>query len=101
MRKKCFCLSNPKKYYKFGIIIVFTHAFFSVILYQKAVLGDVKMIFANIKNAEKYYCLHPGDSYFPTSSAYDEGGYEAKTSRLKKGGDKIIIDGMKKLLSQI
>ncbi len=47
-------------------------------------------------------CLtNGGDSYFPTSSAYDEGGYEARTSRLKKGGDKIIIDGMKKLLSEI
>ncbi|MBQ9757522.1 MAG: hypothetical protein IJW15_03795 [Clostridia bacterium] len=34
-----------------------------------------------------------GDSYFPTSSAYDEGGYEARTSRLKKGADNIIVEG--------
>ena len=47
-------------------------------------------------------CLtNGGDSYFPTSSAYDEGGYEARTSRLKKGGDKIIVDGMRELLSEI
>lgn len=47
-------------------------------------------------------CLtNGGDSYFPTSSAYDEGGYEARTSRLKKGGDKIITDGMAKLLGDI
>ena len=29
---------------------------------------------------------------------HDEGGYEARASRLKKGGDKIICDGMAKLL---
>ena len=47
-------------------------------------------------------CLtNGGDSYFPTSRAYDEGGYEARTSRLKKGGDKIIVDGMRELLSEI
>ncbi len=47
-------------------------------------------------------CLtNGGDSYFPTSSAYDEGGYEARTSRLRKGGDKILIEGMRKLLSEI
>ena len=40
-------------------------------------------------------CLtNGGDSYFPTSSAYSEGGYEARTSRLKKGGDNIIVDNM-------
>jgi hypothetical protein len=31
-------------------------------------------------------CLtNGGETYFPTSSAYDEGGYEARSSRLKKG----------------
>ena len=42
-----------------------------------------------------------GDSYFPTSSAYDEGGYEARTSRLKKGGDNIIVDGVLELLGTV
>jgi hypothetical protein len=47
-------------------------------------------------------CLtNGGDSYFPTSSAYDEGGYEAKTSRLKKGGDKIIVEEMSTLIREI
>ncbi len=47
-------------------------------------------------------CLtNGGDSYFPTSSAYDEGGYESKTSRLKKGGDDIIVNGMLELLREI
>lgn len=47
-------------------------------------------------------CLtNGGDSYFPTSSAYDEGGYEAKTSRLKKGGDKIIAKEMSALIREI
>jgi hypothetical protein len=44
-------------------------------------------------------CLtNGGDSYFPTSSAYDEGGYESRTSMLKKGGDDIIVNGMSTLL---
>jgi len=47
-------------------------------------------------------CLtNGGDSYFPTSSAYDEGGYEARTSRLRKGGDDIIVDGMLDLTSKL
>jgi hypothetical protein len=45
-------------------------------------------------------CLtNGGDSYFPTSSAYDEGGYEARTSHLKKGGDDIIVKGLTKLVA--
>ena len=42
-----------------------------------------------------------GDSYFPTSSAYDEGGYEARSSQLKKGGDRILIDGALALLDEL
>ena len=47
-------------------------------------------------------CLtNGGDTYFPTSSAYDEGGYEARTSRLRKGGDKILVCGMSELLKSL
>ncbi len=47
-------------------------------------------------------CLtNGGDSYFPTSSAYDEGGYEARTSRLRKGGDDILVEGMLDLTSKL
>lgn len=47
-------------------------------------------------------CLtNGGGTYFPTSIAYDEGGYEARSSRLKKGGDKILVDGMCQLLSSM
>lgn len=38
-------------------------------------------------------CLtNGGETYFPTSSAYDEGGYEARSSRLKKSGDDIVVN---------
>ena len=52
---------------------------------------------------EVFVCclVNGGDSYFPTSSAYDEGGYEARTSKLKKGGDRILIDGLSELLASI
>ena len=43
-------------------------------------------------------CLtNGGETYFPTSKAYGEGGYEARTSRLKKGGDDIVVNGMVEL----
>lgn len=47
-------------------------------------------------------CLtNGGDTYFPTSSAYDEGGYEARSSRLKKGGDDIVVNNMITLSKKI
>ena len=47
-------------------------------------------------------CLtNGGESYFPTSRAYEEGGYEARTSRLKKGADNIIVKGTTDLLNEL
>ena len=47
-------------------------------------------------------CLtNGGDCYFPTSRAYDEGGYEARSSKLKKGVDNIVVDGIKELLNTL
>ena len=47
-------------------------------------------------------CLtNGGDSYFPTSRAYEEGGYEARTARLKKGADNIIVEGTTELLNSL
>lgn len=39
--------------------------------------------------------------YIPTSIAYEEGGYEARSSKLKPGGDNIIVDGMLDLLKEL
>ncbi len=39
--------------------------------------------------------------YFPMKSAYDEGGYEAKTSQFKAGVAETIIDEAIKLLNEI
>ncbi len=36
--------------------------------------------------------------YIPTTQAYSEGGYEARSSSLAPGGDDIIVEGMTKLL---
>ncbi len=47
-------------------------------------------------------CLtNGGDTYFPTSSAYDEGGYESRSSFLKKGGDNIIVSGCERLFGKL
>ncbi len=46
-------------------------------------------------------CLtNGGDTYFPTSSAYDEGGYEARTSFLKKGADDVLVCGFQGLFKE-
>ena len=47
-------------------------------------------------------CLtNGGDCYFPTSKAYDEGGYEARSSKLKKGVDDIVVCGIKELFKSL
>ena len=39
--------------------------------------------------------------YVPTSSAYSEGGYEAKSSSLKPGADDVIVENMTELLKSL
>lgn len=47
-------------------------------------------------------CLtNSASGYIPTTQAYDEGGYEAKSSSLKPGGDDIIVNGMAEMLSKL
>ena len=47
-------------------------------------------------------CLtNSAGGYIPTRQAYSEGGYEARGSALKPGGDDIVVDGMIKLLNKI
>ena len=47
-------------------------------------------------------CLSNGaDGYFPAKDAYDEGGYEAKSSNFRRGVAELIIDEGKKLLADL
>ena len=47
-------------------------------------------------------CLtNSAGGYIPTRSAYSEGGYEARGSALKAGGDDILVEGMTKLLQTL
>ena len=41
------------------------------------------------------------NGYFPLKSAYDEGGYEARSSKFKSGVGETIIDGAKELLKEM
>lgn len=41
------------------------------------------------------------EGYFPMKSAYDEGGYEARSSPFKSGVAELIIEGAKTLLDEI
>ena len=62
---------------------------------------DISAFVRGGKNTMVTCLTNGGDSYFPTSEAYDEGGYEARTSRLKKGGDEIIVEGMTRLFGDL
>jgi len=47
-------------------------------------------------------CLtNSSGGYIPTKTAYEEGGYEAKSSALKPGCDDILVEGMTQLLKDI
>ena len=39
--------------------------------------------------------------YVPTKSAYDEGGYEARSSAFKRGCDDIVVERMLEILNKI
>ncbi len=59
-----------------------------------------------LKTAEGYdmvlpCCLTGSNGYFPMSDSYDQGGYEGRSSRWKRGtGEQLIIEG-KKLLEEL
>lgn len=80
-------------------------------------IGDVVMlgipgepfteIGVKIKEAEGWRMIMPcaltnGDmGYFPVQSAFDEGGYEARTSPFKAGVAERIVEGAKELLGEM
>ena len=43
-------------------------------------------------------CANDNAAYFPTTSAYDEGGYEARSSSLKKGVAEILVNTAKEMI---
>lgn len=60
-----------------------------------------------IKNTDGWDMILPcvqtngEQGYFPVDSAYDEGGYEARTSRYKAGVGRRIVDGSRELLNEL
>ena len=80
-------------------------------------IGDVAMVGipgepftdvgVGIKEAEGWSMIMPcalvngSEGYFPMMSAYEEGGYEARSSKFKAGVAEIIIDNSKKLLDDM
>ena len=80
-------------------------------------IGDIAMvgipgepftdIGVGIKEAEGWSMIMPcaltngGMGYFPMMSAYDEGGYEARSSRFKAGVAETIIENSKKMLDEM
>ena len=60
-----------------------------------------------IKDTEDWDMILPcaltngSEGYFPMKSAYDEGGYEARSSRYKSGVAEAIVAGGKELLDSL
>ncbi len=60
-----------------------------------------------IKDTEGWAMIMPcsltngSAGYFPTQSAYDEGGYEARSTYYKEGVDNVLVDGGKKILKAL
>ncbi len=60
-----------------------------------------------LKKAEGYDCVfviglaNESSGYFPMMSAYDEGGYEARSSRFRAGVGELYIEEGKKLLESL
>jgi hypothetical protein len=60
-----------------------------------------------IKEAEGWGMIMPcsltngNEGYFPVQSAYDEGGYEARTSPYKAGVAEAIVEGGKAILADL
>ena len=58
-----------------------------------------------IKESEGWDMVMPscltngGEGYFPMQDSYDEGGYEARSSRYKAGTAELIIEEAKALLA--
>lgn len=58
-----------------------------------------------IKETEGWELIVPtcltngGEGYFPTNEAYDEGGYEAASTRFKAGVEDVLIDETKAMLN--
>ena len=43
-------------------------------------------------------CANDNSAYFPTTEAYDEGGYEARSSALKKGVAELLVAHAKEMI---
>lgn len=60
-----------------------------------------------IKEAEGFELIMPCsltngyEGYFPVKSAYDEGGYEARSSRYKSGVAENIVEGGKQIVAEL
>ena len=76
-------------------------------------LKNVSSIFASdhsIQRDERLYKVFKtadviealrGEGYFPVQSAFDEGGYEARTSQYKAGVAEKLVEGGKSLLDAL
>ena len=45
--------------------------------------------------------VNGGSTYYPTSIAYEQGGYESRTSYLRKGADDILVDRLSALIQSL
>lgn len=60
-----------------------------------------------VKETEEWELVIPtcltngGEGYFPTNEAYEEGGYEAASTRFKAGVEDLLLDETKKMMNML
>lgn len=65
---------------------------------------DVGRLLKDIKGFDKIFpcCLvNGGEGYYPTAKAYEEGGYEARSSKFKKGVGELLVGEVEKALNSL
>ena len=72
--------------------------------FQGEPFTDVGRLVKNIVGYDKIFpcCLtNGGEGYYPTTKAYDEGGYEARSSKFKKGVGELLVEEIKNTLRNL
>ena len=65
---------------------------------------DVGRLLKDIKGFDKIFpcCLvNGGEGYYPTAKAYEEGGYEARSSKFKKGVGELLVNEVENTLNSL
>jgi len=96
-------MQNEPDFYHYSVYAISLGGFLFAGLPGEPFTEIGRSIYENAPLEEMMLCALTNAScgYIGTSLAYEEGGYETLTSSYKKGVDRVMIDGMLRLLRQL